>query len=584
MTIAENRWQNIYPAPDNIPLSSFPQPIPAPETDPDAGDQVTVQYGRDWQAVLLAAVDQLRNPATWQGDHDAVILALNRATNLKEMLQIELVGGDVEAPYWDEESADDAAAAAPRDDQPWYGKLEGEDWVEYISWWIVGAFVATLVTPTGAIAFITPIRHLRLEFKKQNWGGIVKILLDGDTYAEVDTYSPVDGVATVDVYSPGSELLITWDGSKNEAATPNSDGNYGITVIRKRLFEGEVVPTNIRYDSTSDQVQQTYDGGATWVNQPGQDPRHSPVFQFPPIVADDPKCQAAANMTRGISDFLHNISGIASAATNAESMLTIIIGATAVFFPEGAAIGVLAFLALDLASTIFSATFGAVDAAFTSTVYDKLTCIFFCRVNADGTVSAAELANILTDINTQIGGLVYTVLSGWFFLIGEVGLSNMGAKGSAPADCSACDCAWRRCWLSGDGLGDWVTPTTLLGNSAGSYNGGLDAIDGTVINEQNNVWANGLLTEALHVTELTVIFSYVNEGGDGSDISSMNLIIDGTRHYTTYEGGTGSTPYTWTGSQDVASVGFVVTGQVSVRVTGIFMSGTGTPPTTGIEC
>lgn len=228
-------------------------------------------------------------------------------------------------------------------------------------------------------------------------------------------------------------------------------------LIRGLLSGAGISPKNLRYDPTSDQVQQTYDDGATWVDQPGQDPRHSTIYQFPPIGGSDPQCQAAANMSRGISDFLHNISGIASAATNAESMLTIIIGGLAVFFPEGAAVGVLAFLALDLASTIFSSTFAAVDAAFTSTVYDQLTCIFFCDISADGTVTADQLSTILSDINTQIGGLVYTVLSGMFFLMGEVGLSNMGAKGSAPADCSGCGCTWRYRWTFDASDGGWVT-------------------------------------------------------------------------------------------------------------------------------
>lgn len=585
MTIAGNQGQNVYPNPDNYPTSSFPQPVPVPSGEPDdIGTLITVQYSWQWQQPLLAAVDQLLNPYTWQGDHDAIINALDRAIILKDILQID-IGETVPAPYWDEESGDDADTSAPVNDQPWYGKLEGEDWVEYISWWIVGAFVATLVTPTGAIAFITPIRKLRIEFKKQNWGGIVRILLDGDTYAEVDTYSPVDAVGYVDVYSPGSDLIITWDGDVNPLATPNENGDFGITVIRKRFFEGEVVPTNLRYDDTTDEVQQTYDDGVTWVDQPGQDPRHATVFQFPPIVADDPRCQAAANMSKGIGDFLHGISGIVGTATNAESMLTVIIAGVAVFFPEGAAIGVLAFLALDFASTILAETFTAIDAAFTSTVYDTLTCIFYCHIASDGTVSTDQLSAILADINTLIGGLVYTVLSGYFFLVGEVGLTNMGAKGDAPADCGGCACGWAVEWIFGDSSD--LCGLTL---NNGSYVG--TAYEGEFISS-SQVSLVEFQTDALpefRVTHLDFVYSMSAASNPNSEIrfrifNGLTLLLD----YITSPPPVGShLSFVWDGdltiTQLVIDCGTGSAAGSTAKIEQMHFSGFGDPPAIGQPC
>lgn len=213
-------------------------------------------------------------------------------------------------------------------------------------------------------------------------------------------------------------------------------------IIRGRLAGGTFAPKNLRYNTDCACVQQTYDGGATWTDNPGQDIRHADTFRLPPVVADDPRCQASANMSRAISDFLNEISTIASAATNAESMLTIIIGGIAVFFPEGAAVGVLALLALDLASTLFSIGFTVIDAAFTNTVYDQLTCIFDCLIEGDGQVTAEELSQIGTTIHDDIGGTVEAFMAVYLLLVGEVGLSNMGARGDAPADCDACDCVW----------------------------------------------------------------------------------------------------------------------------------------------
>ena len=215
-----------------------------------------------------------------------------------------------------------------------------------------------------------------------------------------------------------AQLLIAMFGS--------SDGGCGSTVC---------IP-NLRYDSDSDQVQETYDGGETWVDQPAADPRHATNFRFPVVVADDPQCKAAANMTRYISDLIDQVLATIGVAGTAEGLLAIILPLIIELGP----FGVLIDLVLGLCFVLFGAGAAAIEAAFTSGVYDTLTCIFYCNIGADGRVTAAQLTQILSDVNDQIGGLVYTVLSGMFLLMGEVGLGNAGTIGDAPADCSGCDC------------------------------------------------------------------------------------------------------------------------------------------------
>lgn len=202
MTIAGNQGQNVYPFPDNYPESSFPQPIPAPDVDPDAGFFITVRYGWQWQQVLLAAIDQLRNPATWEGDHDTVIAALNRATNLKAMLQVDL-GNKAPTPYWDEDTEVDDEM--PDDVQPWYGTVSNPeappdelDFVENAAIFAFTGFLALATWEIGAapaILFHTIAPKFVLAMRRGDAGEIIRILVDGEEAARVDT----SGVSVGDV-------------------------------------------------------------------------------------------------------------------------------------------------------------------------------------------------------------------------------------------------------------------------------------------------------------------------------------------------------------------------------------------------
>lgn len=190
-----NQGQNVYPDPDNYPDSTFPQPVPAPDVDPDAGALITVQYAWEWQQVLLACIDQLRNPATWQGTHDEIITALNRATNLKDMLQIDIGSSDIDAPYWDD--AEDVGSEMPPDEQPWYGQVLDPALPPNETTFIENAIIVTfagllaIVTPelgfAPAIAFLTIAPKMVLAVRNQDFGRIIRIFIDGaETYSFTD--------------------------------------------------------------------------------------------------------------------------------------------------------------------------------------------------------------------------------------------------------------------------------------------------------------------------------------------------------------------------------------------------------------
>lgn len=189
--IAGNQGQNIYPDPENYPVSSFPQPVPAPSVDPDdAGTLLLVQYSWEWQQVLLAAVDQLRNPATWQGDHDEIITALNRATNLKEMLQ-KPANVSIQSPFWDNES--DNEISLPADEQVWYGAVtnwlapaDELDFVQNIALWVLTGFVAYAGGIGAAIFFRTTAKRFIVAVEAGDVPEIIRVVVDSAEF-RIDT-------------------------------------------------------------------------------------------------------------------------------------------------------------------------------------------------------------------------------------------------------------------------------------------------------------------------------------------------------------------------------------------------------------
>ena len=222
MTIAGNQGQNVYPFPDNYPTTSFPQPVPAPSVDPDdAGTLIQVQYSWEWQPVLLAAVDQLLNPATWQGDHEDIILALNRATNLKELLQKP--SGKYPTPFWDDET--DLEDEEPADMQPWYGQVSnpeapaGElDFVESVALWIITGIVAIATFEVGGIApaivFHTTVEKFIILQKRGDTAATIRFVIDGEDAKFVNT-AP---------YAPGDII-------ETKLVTPQTGGDHTLMII-----------------------------------------------------------------------------------------------------------------------------------------------------------------------------------------------------------------------------------------------------------------------------------------------------------------------------------------------------------------
>jgi len=172
-----------YPNPDNYPYPSFTIPVQSPDVDPDAGDLLYVGLNPAWIPVLLGAMDQLLLPSTWEGNHDEVITALNRASMLKG-----LIGGadllSAPAPYWD--NPDDVDDQEPADVQPWYGKMEGLDFVEELGIWVITGFIAYSGQIGAAIAFKTFAPRFALAWKQGGVIAAVEVFIDGVSNGELE--------------------------------------------------------------------------------------------------------------------------------------------------------------------------------------------------------------------------------------------------------------------------------------------------------------------------------------------------------------------------------------------------------------
>jgi len=197
---------NAYPNPNNFAEVSFPEEVTPPDIDPDEGETLLYAYNPAWSKVLAAACDQLLEPTTWEGDHDAKNLALNRALTLKILLQepVEVGERDYPAPYWD--SDEDVDDEMPAEDQEWYGMVTNPDaapdeltFVENAVIWIITGFIALVLSPAlpagvaAGLAFRTLATRFTLAFRRGDIIEQIRIVIDAKDYGTVDTSTVAEG-------------------------------------------------------------------------------------------------------------------------------------------------------------------------------------------------------------------------------------------------------------------------------------------------------------------------------------------------------------------------------------------------------
>lgn len=212
-------------------------------------------------------------------------------------------------------------------------------------------------------------------------------------------------------------------------------------IIRGALNAADVSNPNIRYDADCDCLQQTPDGGVTWNPAPGADPRHATGFLKPPVTGSSKQCDAAANMVKWLHDFIDEMLSVFELTWSVTTIINAILAELEILAPY---IELLAIIT-QLAEAIAGVGATALSLAFTSDQYDLLLCIFYCRADTSGRISATNLALVESDITDQLNTTAALITNAILFVQGEIGLSNAGAVGSETGDCSSCVCEW--CFL-----------------------------------------------------------------------------------------------------------------------------------------
>jgi len=210
-------------------------------------------------------------------------------------------------------------------------------------------------------------------------------------------------------------------------------------IIRGRLSPQDYSNPSIRYNTSTDKIQFTPDGGTTWVDTPSADPRHGDSFRLPVLTTGDVKCDAAANMVKWLKDFIDSVTELLGAGATAFGLVNTALSLmTAIFEPSA-----LLLLVVGACETLFGIGATALTGAFTSDQYDLMLCIFYCLVDDNGQVSESAFAVIEDQMTDQLNTTAALVTNLILSMQGEVGLSNAGVIGGQTGDCSGCDdCDW----------------------------------------------------------------------------------------------------------------------------------------------
>jgi len=378
----------------------FPTPVSIPDTTTCLIIQVPASD--EWWALMVGVLYTLTLEWNWQqfeGGLDRDVAATRWEQMLYDALVIASTSNacdlDVPAPYWDEDSADDADDEGTITDQPWYGEIvaESNTWTEQVGIWAITAFIALTATPAAAIAFLPFANRFVLAFKQHSLGAIVKVLIDGVEMITVDTYAPTDGIINVPISLPAPAGFVAFDTSPvlwvmmTDEANPAVEGTPNMQVIRKRLDVSEVTPANLRWNEDCDCVQQSPDGGTTWVDNPSQDPRSSPIFQVPLRTGTDIRCNSAQQMHDKVKNMLDAI----IASSDILQAINSVVGVIAVFFFE---FGIVIEAIWAIVTAVFGIGTSALNAALTDAVYDQLLCIFYCNISGDGSVTPDQFTTI----------------------------------------------------------------------------------------------------------------------------------------------------------------------------------------------
>lgn len=205
-------------------------------------------------------------------------------------------------------------------------------------------------------------------------------------------------------------------------------------VIRKRLAASEGSAPDTRYDPECDCMVTSTDGGETWVENEGADPRSNPAYLMPPNAAPDVRCAAAAGMVEDIRRVVN--AGITGGGV--VGIGTILIAFLVLPF------GLLWLLISTIAAAISGIGSFALNESFDEGVYAFLTCAFIENVDAEGRIDEAGYNDVMAQASAEYSNdVIDTMLALVWQMHGAVGMSNAGSLYADPeADCPCGGCVY----------------------------------------------------------------------------------------------------------------------------------------------
>lgn len=364
-------------------------------------------------------------------------------------------------------------------------------------------------------------------------------------------------------------------------------------VIRKELASlfGSAL---VRYNDAIDAVQTSADGGATWENNSGADPRN--IRHFPPVVTDSTRCDSAArfaNAVREGEELIVAQLGISAPLAGIVSQVLIWL-----FAPEFA---LLITIVYGIVQAFASFGASAIASAFSAFDWDAFTCKVYGLLDTSGQISAAQLSAILSMIATDYDGIQEDVLYNLVSLAGYGGMSDQIAIRTDSGDCVSCG-EW--CMEYGAGAlafnnGDWA----IVASGQGSIS--TDHMDTTykqfttpAVRGYTVLGAKCVFGVTTTLTSVRIEFTWVTGAQAGTSEWAFglwnNLTLAGQPMFGDHQPDIPFSPEHWIGS--VSSTGFSINficGKSagvasnpggSVQVTRVIVRGTGTAPSHAGNC
>lgn len=220
-------------------------------------------------------------------------------------------------------------------------------------------------------------------------------------------------------------------------------------IIRRKLDENTVYPTNLRYNPDTDTVQSLVND--EWVDNPAADPRKQTTF--PPRITASPACDAA----QSVADALENQLGLVIDAIGAASTLFTIAGLILGLFTFGT-FDIFISIALTLGGAMVDAGAPTLEDALSPAKFQTLKCILRCQFDGSGRITDSGMLTAKSQVDDQIGGLGALILNAMLSLAGTGGVNNLASLGTSTGDCSECDPCGDPCYTHFN-----ITIGTLLG-------------------------------------------------------------------------------------------------------------------------